>query len=344
MSSLKLLELPGATDLSGWVGRGGTAEQLTQSLHATPEWKPQSSNTPENAPTITLATAEEFLKRTSRDERPYLVNGLLPAASQTIWQGRPKAGKSHTLLQLAFDAASGLPVFGKFPAPRPIPTCYVELEEQEGETKGRYEAMLRAHGGQGPNAPDLRFFTREDLRRLRLLPRELLGVRLKDFVAALRDSGSELVILIALRCFVPSGQNLKAPDVAERLNDALDVILEETGAAIALANHDRKGPAETVAAQGFGSTFISARADGVVDLERADENLRRVRSEARYATPEQFFLRKETVGQGTLIRSADEPEDPQQGKRREFFERVDGGQPVAEAAKAAGIPYSTATR
>jgi hypothetical protein len=129
---------------------------------------------------IVLIAADEFLKRTSRDERPWLAEGLLPASSQTIWQGRPKVGKSHSLLQLAFDTASGLPVFGRFGVQRAIRCAYVELEEPEAITKHRYEAMLRAHRKQGPDRENLRFFTREDLHRMRLLPRELLGSYLKE--------------------------------------------------------------------------------------------------------------------------------------------------------------------
>jgi putative DNA primase/helicase len=340
--SVKVLEFKEAKDLTDWVAHGGTREQLLQLIQAAPQYNAGVAAQP--AVTISLVTAEEFLLRTSADERPYLVEQLLPTSSQTIWQGRPKVGKSHTLLQLAFDAASGRPVFGHFPVPRPIRTTYMELEEPEGETRSRYSAMLRAHDRQGPNAHDLRFFTREDLQRLRILPRELLGAHLKTFIGALRDAGTELLILIALRRFVPVGQNLKDPDLAERINDSLDQILNETGVATALAHHDRKGEASTVEARGFGSTFISARADGVFDLERGKASMRRVRSEARYATPEEFYLAKQAVGDGTVIRWAEAPAGEEQYERQRLFSLVDGGQSLEEAAKAVGIGYSTATR
>jgi putative DNA primase/helicase len=341
--SVKILELSAAKDLSEWVENGGTKEVLSDLMSNTPEWRePKQQNI--GFCGLALVMADEFLKRPSQDEKPWLAKGLLPCSSQTIWQGRPKVGKSHSLLQLAFDLACGLPVFGHFHVERPVRCAYLELEEPEAVTKARYAAMLRAHDGEGPDSNDLRFFTREDLHRLGLLPRELLSTRLKDFVAALRDAGSELVVLIALRRFLGSGENLKDSEVAERVNDALDTILSETGAAIVLANHNRKQGADTVEAQGFGSTFISARADGTFDLERAQDSLRRVRCEARFNAPEQFFLHLETVGDGEVIHWSEAPIDPKRNKREDLLRRIAAGETVRRAAAALEISYSTAKR
>jgi putative DNA primase/helicase len=340
--SVKVLELPGAKDLSEWVERGGTKEVLSELISNTPEWSvPQQFC---KARAISLVTADEFLKRSSPDEKPWLAKGLLPASSQTIWQGRPKVGKSHSLLQVAFDLACGLPVFGHFEVQRPMRCAYFELEESEAVTKGRYAAMLRAHDGEGPDSQSLRFFTREDLHRFGVLPRELMGTRLKDLISAIRDAGSEFVVLIALRRFLGAGDNLKDPEVAERVNDALDAILSETGAANVLANHNRKQGANTVEAQGFGSTFISARADGTFDLDRAQDRLRRVRCEARFDAPEQFFLQLEPVGDGEVIRWSEAPKDANYAQREELRCRVAAGETVHRAATEMEIPYSTAKR
>jgi hypothetical protein len=42
VESLKVLELRGGKDLSDWVQRGGTAEDLVDLIQRTPEWRPQS--------------------------------------------------------------------------------------------------------------------------------------------------------------------------------------------------------------------------------------------------------------------------------------------------------------
>jgi len=288
---------------------------------------------------IRLVGADEFLERQSADEQPYLIENLLPSRSQTLWQGRPKVGKSHTLLQLVFDAAAGYPVFDRFRVARPIRSCYVELEEPEAETKKRFAAMLRAHNGQGPDKENLSFLTKTDLYKMRLLPRELLFTRRADFIRAIKDKGVELLVLVALRKLVAG--NLSDPEIAEGVNEALDMLSEKTGAAIAVAHHTRKSPADTAEARGFGSTMIAARADAVFDISRTGDGLRRVEAEARYSVEEKFLLKRDGVGDGELIRFA---EDSEAAKVQELKRRVGQGESINKAAKAVGIPYATAHR
>jgi hypothetical protein len=99
---------------------------------------------------IEIVSAEEFLTRASEDQRAWLAEKLLTAQSHIILNGRPKTGKSHTSLQIAFDLSCGIPVFGRFSVQHPAKVLYVEVEEPEATTKQRFAAMLRAHGGVGP--------------------------------------------------------------------------------------------------------------------------------------------------------------------------------------------------
>src|SRR5213079_3014816 len=126
-----------------------------------------------------------------------------------------------------------LPVFKKFEVREPVRVGYVELEEPESETKKRLAAMIRAHGGKGPEASRLWFFSREDLYRLRLLPHELFTTKIDAFADAIKTARVELLILIALRKFVPPGQSLKDPEVAECLNSRLCALRQQAGVAIA---------------------------------------------------------------------------------------------------------------
>ncbi len=225
---------------------------------------------------------------------------------------------------------------------RPVRCAYIELEEPEGTTKARYAGILRGYGGHGPDAVNLVGLTREDIWRLGFLPRELSGTRTRDFISALRDKGIEFLILIALRRLAQG--KLKDEDEAERLNDALDLIARETGAGLALGHHSRKEEAETVEAQGIGSTFISARADGTFDLARAGEGVRKVKFEGRFEAPEYFFLQKEAMGDGEVIRCVEAPPDPKKAKRDELLQRVAAGESIRGASEALGVSYSTAQR
>ena len=128
------------------------------------------------------------------------------------------------------------------------------------------------------------------------------------------------------------------------MNDALDAILVETSAAIVLANHTRKEPAATLEAQGFGSTFVAARADGTFDLERTADELRKVRSEARFEAPEEFFLHKETVADGELIRWCEARPDAKKAKRVELLHRVQAGESIRKAAEGLGVNRESARR
>ena len=338
-AAVRVLELPGAKDVTDWLEKGGTREQLELLIREAKEWMPGQESVTAR---IVLVPADDFLARTSNDERPWLAEGLLPAGSQTIWQGRPKVGKSHSLLQLAFDLGCGRPAFGRFAVTRPIRTAYVELEEPEAITKSRFGAMLRANGGNGPDAEHLSFFTRQDLWRLKLLPRELSGSHLQDFITALRDKKIELLILVALRSLL-TGKPGDA-EVAERLNDTLDILANETQSALALAHHSRKEAAETVEAQGFGSTMLSARADATFDMGRSADGYRRIRAESRFPVSDVFFLRKEVVGDGELIRWAEPPVESKRSEHDVLVHRVGAGESVHKVSTDLGVPYSTAKR
>jgi RecA-family ATPase len=290
-------------------------------------------------PLIQLVEATDFLARESSDEHEYLVEELIPAHSQTIWQGRPKVGKSHSLLQLAYNAAIGLPVFSRFKVPRPVRTCFIELEEPEGLTKKRFENMLCAHDWNIPDSGMLWFLSLTDLHRLRLLPRELLYQHRQGFFRVLGDAGIEMIIIVALRRLLSGDFN--DPTVAEALNDALDELSQETGVALLLGNHTRKSGAATAEARGFGSTMFAARADAIFDFSRAKGNTRRVIVEARYDAPHDFFLCKERVGEGEIVRVVGDPEEE---KKRELATRIAQGKSLRQAAKEAGVPYTSAYR
>jgi RecA-family ATPase len=66
-----------------------------------------------------------------------IVQELVMPHTLTLVSGRPKAGKSLFLMQLAVDVASGRPVFGEFETTRPGPVCYFALEEPSHILKWR---------------------------------------------------------------------------------------------------------------------------------------------------------------------------------------------------------------
>ena len=70
-------------------------------------------------------------------------------------------------------------MFGRFIVPRPVHACYVELEEPEAITKRRLERIYMAQDP--PDENFLWLLSRNDLYRLKLLPRDLVNGHLGTF-------------------------------------------------------------------------------------------------------------------------------------------------------------------
>ena len=148
-----------------------------------------------------------------------------------------------------------------------------------------------------------------------------------------------MVFLIALRRLTVGNRDQQQD--AELTNDQLDILSQETGASLWTINHDRKSEAQTAEARGIGSTMFSARVDATFDLSRAADGLRLVEAEARFKTEDRFFLKLESAEGGEVIRYT---QDPESEKVSRLHERVAAGDSIRKAAKAAGIPYTTANR
>jgi hypothetical protein len=124
----------------------------------------------------------------------------------------------------------------------------------------------------------------------------------------------------------------------------LATLRDSTQAAIIGGHHDRKSPAETAEARGFGSTMLTAEADAVFDLRRRRDGLREVECEARYRVAEErFCLKLSPQGDGETIvyQPWVEEEDP---RAAELRRRVANGESIHSAASALGIPKTTAYR
>jgi putative DNA primase/helicase len=137
MASLKVLELPGAKDLSEWVEHGGTREQLRQIIGSTPEWKP-STTTAERTDEFNLATLGELLDR-PETETEWLWQGRLAAGTVSAVVSKPKVGKSTFARNLALAVSRGEPFLG-MPTKRGL-VVYLALEERAEDVTADFRAM-----------------------------------------------------------------------------------------------------------------------------------------------------------------------------------------------------------
>jgi hypothetical protein len=123
-ASVRLIEaLPGVPhhgDLVNYLAPGGTRKSLLEFIKEAPElavadvasWgsakqEPSNASRAKQVVKIELVDSHIFLARPSPDDQPHLIEGLVPVAAHVMINGRPKSGKSHSLLQLAFDGACG---------------------------------------------------------------------------------------------------------------------------------------------------------------------------------------------------------------------------------------------
>ncbi len=99
--SLKVLELPGAKDLSEWIDGGGTREALVEFIREAPQWTAQSSATAEATVGI-IRTWDEIPDATmmAATKIEWVVEGIIPRASVTLIAGEPGSYKSWLALAL----------------------------------------------------------------------------------------------------------------------------------------------------------------------------------------------------------------------------------------------------
>jgi hypothetical protein len=90
-------EIPQKADVSDWLARGHSRDELVALIEQTPDWtdRPVESGEP---PRFKLKHCKEVLMSTVRN---YLIKGLLPRRGLAVIWGPPKCGKSF----IAFDMA-----------------------------------------------------------------------------------------------------------------------------------------------------------------------------------------------------------------------------------------------
>ncbi len=98
---LKVIELPGAKDLSAWIERGGTREAIGELIANAPEWKHR------------LVPSVSTITRPFSEIKPQILRWLwrdrIPLGKVTLLIGDPGLGKSLLTLDIAARVTRGLP-------------------------------------------------------------------------------------------------------------------------------------------------------------------------------------------------------------------------------------------
>lgn len=199
VESLKVLELPGAKDLSEWIGKGGTREVLLELIRRQVEWKPQLSAAKDAH--LVVLSVEELLAREIKP-REMLLNPVLPEQGLAMLYAYRGVGKTYIALGIAAAVASG-GNFLSWRAPRPRHVLYVDgelpaktLQERSAMILAGLENVEAAHGSLQFITPDVQQRPMPDLATSegqRLIEPHLEGVALLvlDNLSALCRYGKE---------------------------------------------------------------------------------------------------------------------------------------------------------
>jgi len=155
VQSLKVLELPGAKDLSAWVENGGTREGFVELVRSAPECVGQP-NTASDRPLIVL-TVEELLAREIKP-REMLLDPILPEQGLAMLYAYRGVGKTYIALGIAAAVASG-GSFLRWTAQRPRRVLYMDGELPAKTLQQRSAMILAGLDGVKPAPRSLQFIT-----------------------------------------------------------------------------------------------------------------------------------------------------------------------------------------
>jgi putative DNA primase/helicase len=135
VETLKVLELPGAKDLSEWVASGGIREDLLELIKSAPNWAPSKTGTVNG---FVLTRLADLL---AKPDMPvdYLLEDRLVAGTVSGVFAKPKVGKSTFARNLCLAVSRGEDFLGL--KTKHGECIYLALEEREEEVRGDFRAM-----------------------------------------------------------------------------------------------------------------------------------------------------------------------------------------------------------
>jgi putative DNA primase/helicase len=232
-ASIKVLELPGAKDLTAWIERGGTREMLLKIIWNAPEWKPSDAAEPVNSEAVGVfgILASEVKQR--RVE--WLWFGRIPLGKVTVLDGDPGLGKSAVTLDIAARVTRG--------AAMPDGTrgvsggvLVLNAEDDEGDT---IVPRLAAMNADLTRVRILKTIPGADGERQPEIPGDLEVIE-----RTARSVDAKFVIVDPIMAFLSGARNSWKDQDVRRALAPLAALAERLGAAIVIVRHLNKDSAE----------------------------------------------------------------------------------------------------
>jgi AAA domain-containing protein len=253
-ASIKVLELPGAKDLSEWEEHGGTCEALQSMIEAAPRWKPpDASEEKESVPLGSFSTAELFTVQAIKVEWlawPFAAIGL-----SSILDALPKLGKTRFFLE-AIKASRDARPFLNY-ATKPMRVIYVS---EQSAASLAMQAREVGFTGDEP-VEELRWITREHWSRF--IYTEFCEKLEKEFIRG----GAYNVLVYDTWHTVARLEDEKDASEVNRLGNLTLDIATRNKLALGLGRHDRKSGGD-IGVSGRSSIQLSGLVDVILHLVR----------------------------------------------------------------------------
>jgi hypothetical protein len=336
-SSVKVLELPDAKDLTEWIERGGKREQLEAMIREAPRWQP-SVQIPGGAQ-LRAVSIEELLAMQIKP-REMVLAPFLPSQGLAELYSERGVGKTHVGLGIAYAVSTG----GKFlrwTAPKPRGVLYIDGEMPASTLREWLSATVAGaelvDGGIGP-AP------------LRIITPDLQDGPMPDLATAAGQAavepfldGIELLILDNLSALCLTGEENEGDDWVPMQSWFLS--LRRRGITVLFLHHAGKSGAQR------GTSRREDQLDTVIKLTHpsdysAEEGLR---AEVHFGKTRGFYgddakpfeVRLQVGEHGESVWAVRNIEDVALVRAGELFS---AGESVREVAEALGISRSAAGR
>ncbi len=264
---VKLPDLPPKGDVSDWIEAGGTKQKLETLAKEAPLYISPTARF-----TSISVGAAEFVKRSYERPMSLLGDGLFCAGDLAVLYGKPGLGKTWTAGQLALALVRGESWMGLQAPERPCRVGILELELHAFRLQARLKVIA---GDSGLTEDDnrLEIVARPDLRGAVNIQDESDWAALQAWC---REHKLDVLIVDALSR-VHDVEESSAHDFAPVLA-RLDQLRHETGTAVLLIHHERKG-----------------------DSAGRDDDMDALRGTSRMASDPNLLIRLVKVGEGGLL-------------------------------------------
>lgn len=240
VKSLRVIDLPGieyreshGEDITDWLNKGNTIEQLLELVKNTPEYTPTPEQEPHQSINGLRAVSIEELFALKLPPREMLLSPFLPSQGLVLIAAKRGVGKTHIALGIAYAVATG-ETFLCWHAPTAKRVLYIDGEMPASLMQERLEKIIMMNNNKRPEGDFFKLIT-PDLQDI-VMP-DLSTKQGRDAIEPfIRDC--DLVVLDNISCLFRSGGENESESWQEAQEWALDI--RRRGKSVLFVHHAGK--------------------------------------------------------------------------------------------------------